>query len=191
MTEIQFYLTAPLGQAVNARKAQGAQGLLRNFISHWVLYSFKNWRRDPHRYKRCENYASLPVPMGRLKKRNCFAILSPIRFFNNLEIKVEHGFVPLGLRGFEGNLKGFLRPWWLARAGSPDGEADYRLRRGFFSHLVLQSHFQINTSSNLQIKSRSNPRPLHKQIFIDRRSVVFEIKLSTPFIINTTVFSGK
>ena len=43
-----------------------------------------------------------------------FWIELPLVYCYNLEIKGEHRFVPLGLRGFEKDLKGFLRIWWLA-----------------------------------------------------------------------------
>jgi len=42
----------------------------------------------------------------------------------NWRLNGEHGYVPLGLKGFEKDLKGCWRIYWLARRGSPDGEAD-------------------------------------------------------------------
>jgi hypothetical protein len=41
------------------------------------------------------------------------------------------------LKGFEGDLKGCWRILGLAHTGSPGGEMDLRLRRGFISHWVL------------------------------------------------------
>jgi hypothetical protein len=81
--------------------------------SHWVV----QFKRNQYETQRLQSNVLTHVMLRVLFEGAAIAtqFFLPLVYCYNLEIKGEHRFVPLGLRGFEKDLKGCWRIRWLAR----------------------------------------------------------------------------